>query len=140
MCIVQSHEIKSFFYNQELNRWWLRNIRGCCKLVSYGPQVLFRMGVFKVKKGLGEHVWLVLSQATPLFPPCWRVSTSCRVCPCLAWLWYEPTMFYILLFLSLWCAWRQWFFLSNSFWKILKLSTKIANVERHIKMYYVYVQ
>ncbi len=55
-------------------------------------------GCVEGERGLGECIQLVLSQATPLSPPCLGVSTSCHVCPCSAWLWCEPTMFYILYF------------------------------------------
>jgi hypothetical protein len=60
MCIVQSHEIKWFFCNQKLNCWWIET-QVVTSLVSYGLQVFFAMGMLKVKKGLGEHVRLVLS-------------------------------------------------------------------------------
>jgi hypothetical protein len=55
MCIVQSHEIKWLFCNQELNASGLETQEVVVSLISYGLQILLGMGVLKVKEALGEH-------------------------------------------------------------------------------------
>jgi hypothetical protein len=95
LCIVQSHEIKWVFCNQELNRWWLKSTRSCCQFSFIWPSSFVWDGCVEGERG----PWWACStcsirSSTPV-PPCWAVSTGCHVCPCSAGLWYDPTMFYI---------------------------------------------
>jgi hypothetical protein len=100
MCIVQSHDIKCFFCNQELNRWWLRNIRSYCQFNFIWPSSFVWYGCVEGERGPWWMCSTCFIMSSTLVPPILRSFMSCHVCPYSAWLWYEPIMFYILLFLS----------------------------------------